>query len=526
MIAAAVIKASEYVMPPVLPGAALVEPMRCTAYTPPTATIASMTGTARHEEQDHDGAATMSAPCLKLRTPTVPAGTPAKITKATSRNSGGAIRAALEASQRASHRPSVNGGPRATAAPDELAVAVVHAAARTLGDPVRLGVLEDERLAVPETATEVATAASYHGVVPLLWQAVEQSNAPAALGEAVRDAYLPLVARGLRLQHLLHVVDEALTAAGVRYAVYKGPATARHYPTPELRAFSDVDLLIARRDRDRVNAALHEAGLAGGWSGVPDGYAETGYYLNGFGALDLHWHVMREEPTRAAFALDTDAMLARAARVPHADGSALMLDAADELIAVATHACYDGAYRLGWMVDIARLLRDRSLDRDELRRRCIETRTALPVQVILDRTCRALGVADEPELARGSWRALLNGVAAARPVQRTFRQVGRGGLIFRATRPSSARSFAALGHTRLSRGATSGHVRSAPSLANRPVQPSVTDFGKGRGPFPLLVVLDQYEGPGRVSRLVTPGRSVVYSPFGLRGKSSWRVHAD
>jgi hypothetical protein len=326
----------------------------------------------------------------------------------------------------------------------ELAVAVVHAAARTLGDPARLPVLDDERLAVPEVAQEVADAASYHGVLPLLWKAVEASSAPATLRGAVREAYLPLVARGLRLQHLLRVVDEALTGAGVRYAVYKGPATARHYPSPELRAFSDIDLLIARRDIERVHAALLEAGLAGGWTGVADDYAETGYYLNGFGALDLHWHVMRERLTRDAFALNTDAMLERAIRVPQADGSALVLDAADELIAVATHACFDGAYRLGWMVDLAQLLRDESLDRDALLRRCRDTRTGLAVQVILDRTCRALGVADEPRLATGSWRAFLNVVAAARPVQRTFRQVGRGGLIFRATRPTSARSFAAL----------------------------------------------------------------------------------
>jgi hypothetical protein len=325
-----------------------------------------------------------------------------------------------------------------------LTVAVVHEAAQTLGKPSALAILGDERLSAVEIANEVVSAASYHGVLPLLWTSIENSSAPAPLRDAAREAYLPLVARGLRLQHLLAVVDDALTAADIRYAVYKGPATGRHYPAPELRAFSDIDLLIARPDVERVDAALYDAKLSGGWVGVPDDYAETGYYLNGFGALDLHWHVMREPVVRNAFALDTSAMLDRAVRHAHADGTALMLDPVDELIAVATHACFDGAYRLGWMVDVAQLLRDGSLDRDELRRRCAETRTGLAVQVILDRTCRALGVSDEPVLARGAWRAVLNGVAAARPVQRTFRQAGRGGLVFRATRPTSGRSFAAL----------------------------------------------------------------------------------
>lgn len=324
----------------------------------------------------------------------------------------------------------------------ELSVRVLRDVARTLGDRVPVPALGDERLAEPELAGEIAAAAGYHGVVPLLWSAIERYGAPDALREAAREAYLPLVARALRLQHLLHVVDESLTAASIRYAVYKGPATAQHYPSRELRAYSDVDVLVARRDIDEADRVLHAAGLHGGWLGVPDDYAETGYYLNGFGALDLHWHVMREAAVRTAFDLDTDAMLGRASRHPIGESSALLLDTVDELIAVATHACFDGAYRLGWFVDIARLLRD--ADRAELRGRCAASRTSLPVQVVLDRTHRALGGSGPPELARGSWRRLLDGVAAARPVERTFRQVGRGGLVFRATRPTSARSVAAL----------------------------------------------------------------------------------
>jgi hypothetical protein len=227
--------------------------------------------------------------------------------------------------------------------------------------------------------------------------------------------------------------------------VYKGPATAQHYPSRELRAYSDVDVLVARRDIDEADRVLHAAGLHGGWLGVPDDYAETGYYLAGFGSLDLHWHVMREAAVRSSFALDTEAMLARATRQRYLDDTVPVLDTADELIAVATHACFDGAYRLGWLVDIAQLLRADDLDRSELHRRLLTSRTELPVQLLLDRTCRTLSVAAEPALARGSWRAMLAGLSRARPAERSFRQVGRGGLVFRATRPTSGRSFAALG---------------------------------------------------------------------------------
>lgn len=332
-----------------------------------------------------------------------------------------------------------------SAGPTELTVAVVHHVARSLGAAEPLDVLHDERLDDPAVAAEVAIAAGYHAVLPLLWAAIERDRAPDALRAAVREAYLPLVARSLRLQHLLRVVDTVLTDAGIRYAAYKGPATARHYPAPELRAFGDIDLLVDRRDATRVDELFHDAGLTGSWIGVPADYAETGYYLHGAGSLDLHWHVMREPPVRTAFELDTSAMLDRATRHRHADGTALMLDAVDELIAVATHACFDGAYRLGWFVDLARLTAAPELSHDELQRRTAQTRTALPVQAMLDRASRALGLPRRDPLARGPWRGLLNGVSAVRPVERTFRQVGRGGIVFRATRSTSGRSAAALG---------------------------------------------------------------------------------
>jgi hypothetical protein len=327
----------------------------------------------------------------------------------------------------------------------QLSASVVRAVARTLGDAVAVPELADERLADPDVAAEVAAAAGYHAVVPLLWAAIERGGAPDPLRAAVHDAYLPLVARALRLQHLLAVVDAALSAASLPYAVYKGPATARHYPAPEQRSYGDIDLLVRRRDLVQVDEALRGAGFGGGWTAVPDDYAESGYYLAGFGSLDLHWHVMREAAVRAAYRLDTTAMINRSRRVDCGDGTAPALDAVDELISVATHACFDGAYRLGWFVDVAQLLRSPELDYAELGARCAATGTGLPVQVVLDRAARALGGPNRPPLARGPWRRALAAVSAARPVERTFRQAGRGGLVFRATRPTSARSLLALG---------------------------------------------------------------------------------
>lgn len=329
----------------------------------------------------------------------------------------------------------------------DLVASVSLAVARTLGDPLDVPALRDPRLAGQAVAEEVVTASAYHGILPMLWDAsVRVDGVPEALRETARHFYLPLVARDLRLVNLLWTVDTALTGAGVPYAVYKGPAVARLSPRPALRMFSDLDVLISRSDVDRADAALRSADLTGGWHAVPDGYAETMYSQGPSGVVDVHWHVMREAQVRSAFSLDTASMLARARRVPLYDGSAVVLDDVDLLIAVATHACFDGAYRLGWLVDVAQILRAPSFSIEELRRRCAQTKASLPVQVVLDRAVRALEVpAAALPLDSGTWRKMLSRLSAARPVERTFRQAGRGGLVFRATRATSGRSAAALG---------------------------------------------------------------------------------
>lgn len=333
----------------------------------------------------------------------------------------------------------------------DLIVAIMQGVARSLGEPGELQVLQDDRLDQPHIAAEVAAAAAYHALLPLVWEAVERNGAPAALRSAVHDAYLPLVARSLKLRHLLHAVDAALSDAEIPYAVYKGPAVARYYRSTEQRVFADIDVLVARHDIARVDASLNDAGFVGGWVGVPPEYAETGYYLGGFGSLDLHWHVMREAAVRRAFRIETVDMLARTTRDD--DIGASTFDVVDDLIAVATHACFDGAYRLGWFVDVGRLLRAPDLDVVELRRRCTDTSTGLVVQAIIDRTQRALDVATlSPPLAWGGWRRALDAISAARPVERTFRQVGRGGLAFRATRSTTGASLAALASITVSEG--------------------------------------------------------------------------
>lgn len=329
-----------------------------------------------------------------------------------------------------------------------LAVSVVWEVARSLGADVALPELTDPRLGDPAVAAEVVAAANYHAVLPLLWAAARRVDATPALQEAAHRDYLPLVARGLRLGRLMEVVVRDLTAAGIDFAVYKGPALAHcYYPRPALRAFGDLDVLVDRADLAGVDAVLRGAGLSGsGWPRSAPGYGETEYVSPGLGVVDLHWHVMREPLVRRGFAVDTAAMLARAESMDVGGLAVPVLDPPDLLLAVATHACFDGAYRLGWLVDVARMLRSDRLDWDEVGRRCLETGTSLPVQLVLERTRQELGVLPlGPRLARCAWTRFVGAVSEARPAHRSFRQAGRAGVVFRATRSSTVPSVVALG---------------------------------------------------------------------------------
>jgi hypothetical protein len=284
----------------------------------------------------------------------------------------------------------------------------------------------------------------------------------------------------LRLNQVLRRLVIALTDAGVPFAVFKGPALSwRYYRSPEHRVSSDVDVLITAHSLRLVRPALLEAGFIGPLAPPPDrapGNAEAGYRLPGYGVADVHWHVMREVRVRHSFNLDTAAMLGRV-QVVVMDGLPVpVLDDADAAIAVATHACFDGAYRLGWLVDLAQVMR--LVDPLELVARCVEVHASLPVAVVADRMALTLG-RPTPDLGvprSTPWRRTLRAVARSRPCEESFQQPLRASVMYRATQATSASSFSEL--ARLLR---TESLRELVSLEHRLRQPrSRRDGGDSR----------------------------------------------
>jgi hypothetical protein len=298
---------------------------------------------------------------------------------------------------------------------------------------------------------DTVDAAIYHGIVPLLAETLGHVSARGPLfDEALRICEYQ-TGQVLRLEALLGAAVTALSDAGIVSAVFKGPALAHcYYKNPAQRTYADIDLLISVDNLAQANQVLRSVGLQpnGGefLKAANSGYGEVNYYGPKNTALDLHWHPMREPAVRKSFNWPTSDLLKRTTTAEVADIELSILDPEDMLIAVATHACYDGAYRLGWFVDVARIEQSGQVRWDVLAQRCRSAGVGLPVQVVLDRGRRALGYHPEGSwpLARGTWRSVSATLDAARPVEQTFGQAGRGGVVFRATRRTTASSLAAL----------------------------------------------------------------------------------
>ena len=298
---------------------------------------------------------------------------------------------------------------------------------------------------------DIVDAALYHRIVPLLAEALRDSSASGPLFEETMRVYRAQASHVLRLEVLLNSAVTALSKAGIASAVFKGPALAHcYYATPAQRTYVDIDLLVSRETMGRANEALMSAGLQStgvDWQEAVDtGYGEVTYLGKNQTTLDLHWHPIREPVIRTVFNWATPDLLSRAT-IAHVAGIELpVLDPEDMLIAVATHACYDGAYRLGWFVDVARIEQSGLVRWDVLAQRCKSTGVGLPVQVVMDRARRTLGYSpDGPHsYAWGLWRTLTATLGTIRPVEHTFGQAGRGGIIFRSTRQTSGASIAAL----------------------------------------------------------------------------------
>jgi hypothetical protein len=113
---------------------------------------------------------------------------------------------------------------------------------------------------------QVLDWAGYHHVTTLLHhhlQSVGKGLVPADVLQELRVRYHGIAARGLKLDMELLSLLRELEEADAPGVIWKGPALAHTlYPSPELRTYADLDIILRREDRARARAVFRRRGYA------------------------------------------------------------------------------------------------------------------------------------------------------------------------------------------------------------------------------------------------------------------------
>jgi hypothetical protein len=205
----------------------------------------------------------------------------------------------------------------------------------------------------------------------------------------------------LLLTGALGEIGRAFDDADLSWVVMKGPAVAALlYPEVTDRSYSDLDLLVDRRDYPTAMRILEELGYQHdihNWALAEEVLAGQVGMANGAVHVDLHWHLHYSRQDRRQYAFDVQSMISRRRTVVLSGVTAPTLDPVDTLLTLAFHAARSDGHRLLWFKDVERSLAVEAPDLDEVARRCHDQRCAAPVGVMLDRS-RVVLDADVPEV--------------------------------------------------------------------------------------------------------------------------------
>ncbi|MGI8875249.1 MAG: nucleotidyltransferase domain-containing protein [Egibacteraceae bacterium] len=245
----------------------------------------------------------------------------------------------------------------------------------------------------------VVDLAYYHHVPTLVYyrlRGVRGADPPslARLGEA----HARTVTNHLRVLGDLVSLGEILDRAAVTWAVFKGPVLAElAYPHPGLRAYTDLDLLVAPEHLRTAVSALEQAGhplLDRNWEAIrAEGRGQLHVRLGLGTEVDLHWDLLIDTRTRGGFDLRGADLLRRRERVRIGVSTCPTFGATDTLLLLCVHAGLAGGHRLVWLTDLQRWIATQAIDWDAFVALAARSRCRLLAAVVLSRARTLLGAA-------------------------------------------------------------------------------------------------------------------------------------
>jgi hypothetical protein len=248
------------------------------------------------------------------------------------------------------------------------------------------------------------TRAERERLAPALHVALRGGGAPPTALARLRAAWLAAERQHLLADAQLREIVAALGGAGIEAIVLKGPALAEYYPDPALRPFTDLDLLVRRRDREAALEVLARLGYAHGSPG-----RSLAYELEHAAAVslvaspdasrlpvDLHWECIAHPGGARATALAAEEIWSRAVPAPAWGAAARALAPEDLLVYLAAHlAIHHALAGALWRLDLALVLERHAatLDWDAVGARAVRWGVAAAAYFALRAVGDELGVA-------------------------------------------------------------------------------------------------------------------------------------
>lgn len=330
--------------------------------------------------------------------------------------------------------------------------------------------------------TGLAAASLQHGIPGYVKRALADTPglAPSALGALadVADVVDAALRVHLAILQELPILRSSLEAAGVSPVVLKGPVLTEVHGRADLRAYSDLDVLVAPQSFPFALRALEARGgraLVPSWAELARVRAgELSIAMPSGVTVDLHWHLLNDQRLRRTFSVPTSSLLERVQPVQVNGVGVQTLDPIDMVLHLGLHSCMSGNDRLLWLKDIERAVATVALDWDTLIRRARACRVGLPVAIGLQRSRDVLG-APVPggiigELAQGRlWPGLSRLSGRLAPTERAAGS-GSGSvdrLVSRATRHTFRHSLWELGRKSKAGLSSNGELTSPDVLGAR-----------------------------------------------------------
>ncbi len=221
--------------------------------------------------------------------------------------------------------------------------------------------------------------ADRHGVIPLLYGRLNSGCAeiPAHIMARLKDQILKISKTNLALTGELLKFLDCLETEGIEAIPFKGPALAlQAYGDLGSRQFTDLDILIRKKDFWRVNELLSERGfhsepsLSRRQQSSLVRYDCSLPFVNDRGVvLDVHWNFA---PLYSSFDIEIEPLWDRLEPITIGNKQCATFSAADLLLILCIHGFTHLWERIGWISDVAAVLNSqKGVDWDLLKRNAV-----------------------------------------------------------------------------------------------------------------------------------------------------------